>query len=204
MSSQQPELGAPMAACHECSSTIELLRLRRSTPADFLTGPGPDTPALEVMLQIAARVPDHRRVVPFRFVIFAGEARARFGAVLRERFVDNEPGASEERAAHEQNRFLRAPIVVAVISAVNKEHRTPEWEQLLCAGAACQNLLLAASAHGFAAQWLTEWCAYDEGVKGALGLDRDERVAGYIYIGTAIKDPKERARPDMASIVSRY
>lgn len=183
---------------------LKALRLRRSCPADFLGEPGPGREALQDILTIAARVPDHRRVVPFRFIVFEGEARARFGAVLKAAFLKNEPETDVAKAACEENRFLRAPVVVAVISKTDPDHRTPEWEQQLCAGAVCQNMLLAASAHGFAAQWLTEWCAYDEAALRALGLGADEKVAGYIYIGTAKEDPKERGRPDMASIISYY
>ena len=200
----QPQLGDVLPASHASDETIELLRLRRSTPADFLTKPGPSALELDLMLQIAARAPDHRRVTPFRFIVFEGEARARFGEVLRKQFMQNEPDADEQRAAYEQNRFMRAPIVVAVVSSVNANHRTPEWEQILTAGAVCQNLLIAASAHGFAAQWVTEWYAFDEAVLKSLGLGENERIAGYMYIGTAREDPKERARPDLSTITTRY
>ncbi|WP_375211415.1 nitroreductase family protein [Hyphococcus sp.] len=199
-----PELGDILPSSYPSEATLEMLRRRRSCPADFLTGPGPDAAQLEDILTIAARVPDHRRVVPFRFVVFEGDARARFGAVLKKAFLKNEPEADDAKAAYEENRFLRAPVVIAVISKTDPSHRTPEWEQILCAGAVCQNMLLAASAHGFAAQWLTEWYAYDEAVLGALGLAMGEKIAGYVYIGTAKEDPKERGRPDMPSIVSRW
>jgi nitroreductase len=201
---KNPELGDEMPPAQPSAAAIDLLRLRRSTPADFMTGPGPDPEALEAILTIAARAPDHRRVVPFRFVVFEGDARARFGNVLKKAFLANEPGADEKRADYERNRFLRAPVVVAVVSSVDRNHRTPEWEQTLCAGAVCQNMLLAASAHGFAAQWITEWYAYDENVTSALGLSPLEMIAGFVYMGTAKENPKERARPDLSAITSRY
>ncbi|MEM9616482.1 MAG: nitroreductase [Pseudomonadota bacterium] len=199
-----PKLGESLPATHPSEDALSLLRLRRSTPADFLKAPGPDATALSDILTIAARVPDHRRVTPFRFVVFQGEARTRFGEVLEKAFIANEPGAEEGRIAIERNRFQRAPVVVAVISSVNREHRTPEWEQVLSAGAACQNLLLAASAHGFAAQWITEWYAYDAQVSEALMLKDSERIAGFVYIGTAREEPKERGRPDLALITQYY
>ncbi len=199
-----PQLGDPLPASRASAETLALMRLRRSTPADCLNDPGPDEPTLASILTIAARAPDHRRVTPFRFVVFEGDARIRFGGVLREAFIAREPDADEKKIACEQRRFLRAPVVVAVISKVDRNHRTPEWEQILTAGAACQNMLIAASAEGFAAQWITEWYAYDARVLAALGLDRNERVAGYIYIGSAKADPKERARPVMAQIVTRF
>lgn len=181
-----------------------MLRLRRSCPADMLGAPGPDAETLDALLTIAARVPDHRRVTPYRFIVFEREARARFGAVLKDAFLKNDPSAETKRVAYEEGRFLRAPVVVAVISSIDPHHRTPEWEQVLSAGAVCQNMLLAANAHGFAAQWLTEWYAYDENVIAALGLGEHERVAGFVYVGTAAEDPKERARPDIQAITAHY
>jgi len=200
----KPELGETLPSAHPSKETLTLLGRRRSTAADFLGPPGPDAGTIANLLEIAARVPDHRRVAPFRFIVFEGEARDRFGEILETVFKNDEPGAGERKVAYERNRFMRAPVVIAVISKVNREHRTPEWEQVLAAGAACQNLLIASSAHGFAAQWLTEWYAYDSAVAGALHLTDNERVAGFVYIGTAREEPKERGRPDMASIVSAY
>lgn len=199
-----PEFGQPLDAAAPNEETIRLMALRRSTAADFLSEPGPDAETLQSILRIAARAPDHRRVTPFRFIVFEGAARTLFGAVLREAFLANEPDADEARTDYEANRFARAPVVVAVVSAVDRDHRTPEWEQILTAGAVCQNMLIAASAYGFAAQWLTEWYAYDHRVRGTMGLAEAERVAGFIYLGTAKEPPKERARPDLSAIASRY
>lgn len=199
-----PEFGESLPSAQPSTEAVRLLALRRSTPADFLGPPGPDAETLRDILKIAARVPDHRRVTPFRFIVFAGDARARFGDKLAAAFLANEPEADATRVEYERKRFLRAPVVVAVLSCVDRAHRTPEWEQRMTAGAVCQTLLLAASAHGFAAQWITEWCAYDENVMRALGVGEDERVAGFVYMGTAREEPKERVRPDMESVISYY
>jgi len=199
-----PALGEFLAPAHPSEEMLDALRLRRSTPVELLEEPGPDAETLSSILTIGARVPDHRRVTPFRFIVFEGDARARFGEVIRKAYVQNEPEASENRIACEVNRFMRAPVVVAVISAVDKSHRTPEWEQVLTSGAVCQNLLLAASANGFAAQWITEWYAFDTHVLAGLGLAGHERVAGFIYIGTARENPKERGRPDLDAITTYF
>jgi len=199
-----PAFGEPLPSAHPSADTIELLTLRRSTAADLLGAPGPDPETLDAMLAIAARTPDHRRVTPFRFMVFEGAARAQAGEILGAAFAANEPDASQERVAVEAQRFLRAPIIIAVISSVNRDHKTPEWEQVLTTGAVCQNLLVAASAHGYAAQWLTEWYAYDEAVLEGFGLRERERIAGYVYIGTARELPKERQRPVMKKIISRF
>ena len=97
-----------------------------------------------------------------------------------------------------------APVVVAVVSRTQENHKIPEWEQMLSAGAVCQNLLVAASAMGFAAQWLTEWCAYDGDVRAAFGLKPGERVAGYVYLGSAAEPPRERARADVKALTTRW
>lgn len=182
----------------------DFLTRRRSVIAENMTAPGPDAPTLAKLLKIAARVPDHGKLAPWRFILFEGEARARFGDILGAAFAAANPDAPDKTLEYERNRFLRAPVVVAVIAAAAPHPKIPEWEQLMSAGAACQNLLIAAQAMGFAGQWLTEWYAYDETVKRALGAAPHEHVAGYIYLGTAKASPKERPRPEMAEIVSYW
>ena len=115
------------------------------------------------------------------------------------------PKLSADRAIFEGQRFLRAPLVVGVISSPKECARgTPEWEQVLSSGAVCYNLCLAAQAGGFGAQWLTEWYAYDTDVQKALGLSTEEKVAGFIYIGTPEAPSTERARPDVKSLASTW
>ena len=183
---------------------IDLLLARRSVSANSLGEPGPSAAEIELTLRAASRVPDHKKLVPWRFLLFQGEARAAFGKVLTEicREEEKDPGAF--RLENEAKRFLRAPLVIAVISRVVKNPAAPEWEQILSAGAACQNLILAATALGYGAQWITEWCAYSEGVRRALALAGNERVAGFVYIGTAKETPDERERPTLGEIVALW
>jgi nitroreductase len=190
-----PAPGERLAPSHPSEETLNLLSRRRSTPAIGLSEPGPDSAQLEQLLGIAARVPDHGKLAPWRFIVFENEARESFGRVLGKVWAARTPDATEEQIAFEANRFNRAPLVIAVISKVTEKHAIPVWEQELSAGAACQNLLIAASAMGFGAQWLTEWYAFDQNVKDALGLRSGERVAGFIYIGTAENEVVERKRP---------
>lgn len=183
-----------LTATHPSAETLTLLARRRSTVAKNMTGPGPDKDQLDALLRIAARVPDHGKLFPWRFLVFEGEARAQFGELLEKRLRDIEPDGPAERYELERNRFVRAPVVITVISSVVESPKIPEWEQILSAGAVCQNLLIACSAMGFAAQWLTEWYAYDEIISSAMELGDTERVAGFIYIGSATQAPTERAR----------
>src|ERR1700685_2377955 len=137
---------------------IDLLLSRRSGSAKAMTGPGPDDDELRIILTAAARVPDHGKLFPWRFILFEGEARALFGEVLAQCLPTEE--ATPERRAMERGRFLRAPVIVAVISRVREGIPIPVWEQELSAGAVCQTVLIAATALGYVANWLTEWCAF--------------------------------------------
>ena len=183
---------------------LDLLLRRRSVSANALGEPGPSEAELELILRAASRVPDHKKLVPWRFLLFQGGARAAFGKVLAETCRTEENDAGAFRLETEAKRFLRAPLVIAVISRVVETKGAPEWEQILSAGAACQNLIVAANALGYATQWITEWCAYSEGVRRALGLAPNERVAGFVYIGTPKEQPEERERPALSEIVAAW
>jgi nitroreductase len=183
---------------------LDLLLSRRSVSANSLTEPGPNAEELQLMLRAATRVPDHKKLAPWRFLLFQGEARAAFGKALAEicRVEQNDSGAF--RLENEEKRFLRAPLVIAVISRVVKNPAAPDWEQILSAGAACQNLILAATSLGYGANWITEWYGYSEGVRLLLRLAENERVAGFVYVGTAKEKPAERERPELAEIVAAW
>jgi len=199
-----PQFGEELAPVHKSEAALRLALQRRSTPVKQMSEPGPSTEQLSVLLRAAARVPDHGKLAPWRFITFTGEARSRFGSVLSAAFQEDNPEAIEEMVAFERGRFERAPVVVAVVSRVRENHKIPEWEQILSAGAACQTMLIAAQAMGFAGQWLTEWYAYHPKVKDALGLKSGERIAGFIYLGTATEAPRERARPVPDDLVTAW
>lgn len=184
------------------AAVLRHLATRRSVSASALGEPGPDRETLVAMLTIAARVPDHKKLKPWRFIVIEGEARRCFGAMLAKACAGREPEASDMRHEIERGRFMRAPTVVAVVSSPVSHPAVPEWEQTLSAGAVCLNLLHAAAAHGFGAQWITEWYAYDPGVATGFGLKPHERIAGFIFIGSPREKPAERERPDLAAITS--
>ena len=189
---------------HRSPDTVDLLLTRRSAKALTMVEPGPNGEELETILRAGARVPDHGKLAPWRFIIFKGEARTAFGAELARLFSKAEPRATEDQIDFEARRFTRAPVVVAVISRVTAGIKIPEWEQTLSAGAVCQNMLVAAAALGFGAQWLTEWYAYDEDVSRLLGLGENERVAGYLYFGSESVAKDERPRPELSEITSEW
>jgi nitroreductase len=184
---------------------LALLSSRRSVKPERLVAPGPSPDELETMLKIAARVPDHKKLVPWRFIVLEGDARARLGEIVAQACVAEEAEPpSEVRLQMERGRLLRAPVVVAVVSRVTAHRGAPEWEQILSAGAACFSLCLAANAMGYGTSWITEWIAYSARVRAALGLAGNERIAGFIYIGTPAERPEERERPALSDIVTRW
>ena len=184
--------------------TIDFLMTRRSTVAKMMDGPGPDDADLKKILATGMRVPDHGRLTPWRFIVIRGDAREKIGGVIAAAYSRKNPDAIEEQVEIEQERLTRAPVVVAVLSRVHKGHKIPEWEQVLSAGAACQTMLIAAQSMGYAAQWLTEWYAYDADVKAAIGAEPGDEVAGFVYFGNEMAAGTERARPEYDSIVSEW
>ena len=199
-----PPIGTPMLAARPSMQARALLALRRSAGKHTLMEPGPSADDLAELLAVAARVPDHRKLEPWRFIIFMGDDRAAFGRKIEHIFRSDTPDASPDALKAEAARLERAPTVVAVISSPDTSHKTPVWEQELSAGAVCQNLLLAANASGWAGVWLTEWISYHSEITKTLGLAPDERIAGFIYLGTPSIAPPERPRSNIDRKVSTY
>ncbi len=185
------------------NETINLLCSRRSVSPNMLTEPGPSADDIQILLLIASRVPDHGRLTPWRFIVLSGEGRERIGQTIAAAFRSDEPGIADDRVAFERNRLSRAPVVIGVVSRAQPHVKIPDWEQVLSAGAVCMNLVVAANAMGYGTAWLTEWYAFDRRVLDALGLAPDERIAGFIHIGTPKEPPVERPRPVLADLVTR-
>lgn len=184
---------------------LAALDARRSVPARQLSGPGPTPDQLRRMLDSAVRVPDHGKRVPFRFLAISGSARDALGKAVAARGLALHPDAGEAAAEKDRNRFLHAPLVLTVVAVLDPgDEAIPAQERLLTAGCACFALLQAAQALGFGATWLTGWPAYDAEVKALLGLGTDERIAGFIHIGTPRLTPPERDRPDPSILLREW
>ena len=186
------------------ADALELLKTRRSFKAVELTGPGPSGAEIDTLLTVASRVPDHGKLAPWRFIVFEGEARRSAGEAIARAFRAKYPDATVEQADAERERLARAPLVIAVVSRAAPHVKIPEWEQVLSAGAAAMNLVTAAYALGYGANWITEWYAYDRSVLDALGLKPHERIAGFIHIGRPPGPPEDRPRPPLAEIATRF
>lgn len=183
---------------------LHVLDTRRSVPSKQLGEPGPDHATLLRMLASAVRVPDHGKLVPFRFIRLQGEARHALGDLLAARTLHLQPDAADAVVEKDRARFSHAPLIVTVVARLTPGHKVPEQEQLLTAGSVCFALLQAAQALGFGAQWLTGWMAYDDAVAATLGLSADERIAGFIHIGTPKMEAPERERPDPALLLTDW
>lgn len=181
----------------------DYLLTRRSVGAAFLREPGPTPQALEQILTIATRVPDHGKITPWRLVVISGDARQQAGEKLAEIASRTIPGMDEVGLEIERNRFLPAPVTIGVISSPKAHPKVPEFEQLLSAGNVAFNLLHAASALGFGASWITRWYSFDAEAGKMLGARDGERFVGFVHIGTATAVIEDRPRPALADIVTQ-
>lgn len=186
------------------SPALQALDARRSVPAKQLVEPGPDPDTLLRMLASAVRVPDHGKLVPYRFLRIAGDARHSLGAFLAERSQQRDPQVAQAQLDKDRQRFSHAPVIITVVASPRPNPKVPEQEQLMTAGCVCFALLQAAQALGFGAQWLTAWMAFDPAVHAHLGLAEGERIAGFIHIGTPKTAAPERDRPDPAALLQDW
>jgi len=183
---------------------LELLKTRRSMKPREMIGPGPSPAELDTILTIGARVPDHGKLAPWRFIVFEGDARARAGDVIAKVFARKNPGATVAEIDIEKRRLMDAPLVIGVVSFTRPHPKVPAWEQELSAGASAMNIVTAATALGYGACWLTGWFSFDRDVLDGLGLKADEKLAGFIHIGTPSKPSEDRPRPVLSDIVTRF
>lgn len=183
---------------------LDLLKTRRSLKPFDMTGPGPSPAELETILTIGARVPDHGKIVPWRFIVFEGDARARAGEIFARVFRLKNVTATPDQVEAEKKRFTHAPLVIAVVSKPVAHVKVPAWEQELSAGASAMNIVHAAHALGYAANWLTGWMAFDSDILDAFGLTPGEKIAGYIHIGKSERATEDRPRPSLSEIVTKF
>ena len=184
--------------------TLVLQSRRRSAPPQTFQGPGPTPDQLTQLLTLAARVPDHGKLAPWRFIIFEGEGRLRAGEIIASVHAADSPDADPKRLELERRRLALAPLVIGIVSRAAPHPKIPEWEQLMSAGAVAMNLTLAATAMGFVTAWLTEWHGYDRRVLAQFGLSESEKMVGYIHIGRPSITVEDRVRPVIDELVTRF
>lgn len=194
-----PSFGDPLPLA-PAPEVLRFLALRRSTSAVTLAAPPPSDAQVADLIRLAARVPDHGKLSPWRFVVLEGDGKSAFAAKLE----DLAGRRGDPQLAAKLAKLKIPPMAVVVVSAPRPGAAIPEWEQLLSAGAVCTNLLYAALAMGFGANWITDWYSYDAEATAILGLADGERVAGVILLGTPGEPPLERDRPAVEALVTRW
>ncbi|MCX7513920.1 nitroreductase family protein [Frateuria hangzhouensis] len=185
------------------SPALDLLMQRHSIPSRQLGEPAPEGAGLHALLAAAVRVPDHGKLVPFRLIELRGEAKQDFGDRLAAIAARN-PALSESKREKERTRYAFAPLVLVVVARVTAGSKVPPIEQEVAAGCVAYNLLLGAHAMGYGAQWLTGWAAYDADVASLLRLAGNERVIGFVHVGTPQIEVPDRERPAVEDVFSTW
>jgi nitroreductase len=195
----EPEFGEVLPIS-PAPAVLSFLARRRSASAATLRAPAPDDAQLRDLLRLATRVPDHGKLNPWRFIVLEGEAKTRFAEAL-EAIAETAPDREKRKGALFK---LKIPPMAVVVVSRYVEGKIPEWEQRMSSAAVCNTLLIAAQAMGFGANWITDWYAYDDQATALLGLTGEERVSGFVYLGTPAEPPQERVRPELEVLVSRW
>ena len=177
---------------------------RHSTPARLMTEPAPDSAQLRHLLEAAMSAPDHGRIQPYRFISIRGEGREALSRVFGEACQRRDPNVTPEYLKKQMDKPLRAPLIVVVVASLIESQKIPEIEQMLCAGAVAHNILLGANAMGFGSIWLTGDNAYDDSVCQALGLAQNEKIIGFLYLGTETEKFSSRQKANIDDKLSDW
>ena len=185
---------------------LDFMLRRRSILATNLDDPGPNDEDLDLILQVATRVPDHGRLTPWRIKVCRKAAQASLASIYRSSFLKHNPDASDAMITAAHRRLTASPLLLVVVAQPNMDRldRIPLIEQQLSAGVVCSNILIAAAALGYGGQWVTGGPAYDQAVHAALGLTEYDSIAGFMHIGTPSEPARERARPPLEDVVEEW
>ncbi|HBK06062.1 MAG TPA: nitroreductase [Acetobacteraceae bacterium] len=181
---------------------LELMLTRES--ALKLEAPGPSAEDLDRMFASAVRAPDHGRLRPWHFVVIETDRREAFGALMADSLRRRDPEATEGALQKERAKAFRSPVIVVVAAKVQRGHKIREIEQVASAAAAAQTIMLAAPALGYGAVWKTGAPAYDPAVKAALGLNAEDDIIGFLYIGTRAGGSAPFPRPEAKDFVTHW
>ncbi|MFT5504739.1 MAG: nitroreductase [Gammaproteobacteria bacterium] len=185
------------------TDTLQLLR-RSSTPAKALVEPAPTDAELEKIFEIAMTAPDHGRLRPYRFITIRGEDRKELSAVFANATKRRDPEATEQSIRKQRDKPLRSPLIVVVVAQYIESPKIPQVEQLLSAGAATHNILLASNALGFGSVWLTGDNAYDQYVRDSLEVKSNEAIVGFVYLGTDSQSVNRLKKTSLEGRVRRW
>lgn len=177
-------------------NNLEFIQHRASIPAKYLAEPAPDDAQISEIVRAGLAAPDHAAMRPWRFIVIRGDQRTALGDIFAKAAKQQEPDLPEDKLERQRAKPLRSPLIITVVATITKDHpKTPVVEQILSAGASAQQMLLAANALGFGSVWLTGPNARNPVVKDALGIDPDDELVGFLYIGTPTIKPPTPGRP---------
>jgi nitroreductase len=182
---------------------LQLLE-RHSTPAKNLAEPAPDDAQLRQIFRLAMHAPDHGRLCPYRFITIRGEGRHALAEVFAAAVQKRDPNVTQAYLKKQKHKPLRSPLIVVVVACLSDNPKIPEIEQMLSAGAAAHGILLASKAMGFGSIWLTGDNAYDANVCEPLGLDLNEKIVGFIYLGTETSAIPHPPKPDLDEKITEW
>lgn len=183
---------------------LSFLIQHQSIPAKELTEPAPSTAELDMILQAAMSAPDHGGLGPYRFLVIQGKARHQLSNLFEQATRKRDPDVDAATLKKQKDKPLRSPLIIVVIACLADSPKIPEIEQLLSAGCAAQHIQLACSTLGYGSIWLTGANSYDLFINEALGLDINERIIGYIYVGTPANDPIAKSRKSAHSVTRNW
>ena len=184
------------------STKLSFLLEHQSIPAAQLNEPAPDDKQLNAILQSAMSAPDHGNLKPFRFLVIKGDARSELSRVFEQ--AARNRNLDEDAVQKQKSKPLRSPLIVCVVATITQSPKIPEIEQILSAGSAAQHIQLACRALGFASIWLTGDNCYDQYVYQSLGLEFNERLVGFIYIGSLDAEVAIKARGSATEITQNW
>lgn len=185
--------------------TLDLLLSRRSAKSKRMHGPGPSRNEMDKILTAAMRVPDHGKLAPWKLHVFeTKESQGKLGQVFGDAYVKENPNQQNDGHRVLKEFASQAPVLVVVTSHVNREHKVPNWEQILSSGAVGQNLLIATHALGYVGQWLTGWAAFSPTIKAYFNVADEDGIVGFFFLGSCDTPLKERPRPNFDNVVKRY
>lgn len=181
---------------------LKLLTEHVSIPAADLYDPAPNPEQLESILQSAMSAPDHGMLQPFRFIIIQGNAREKLSQVFEQAALNKQ--LDTQSVQKQKEKPMRSPMIICVVARITQTPKIPEIEQILSAGCAAQHIQLACTSLGFGSIWLTGENCYDQTIYQALGLDFNERLVGFIYVGSLKSPAEKKVRHSARDITSHW
>ncbi|QJB68579.1 nitroreductase family protein [Parasphingorhabdus halotolerans] len=188
---------------NDLSSLASYLASRRSGRPREMIAPGPSDTQIEKIVEMAMRTPDHGKLAPWRVVSVGKDQRDRLVEGMTAAYLKETPGAGRLELEALDKISNEAPTLLIVLSTPDQSSKIPLWEQELSCGAFCMNLIHAVHATGFVGSWITGWPAFNDDVRDLFGKT-PQKIAGFIFIGTASAELKERPRPELSQILSKW